>query len=85
MTNTERDLIREYIAKKIAELDVPDLRKQVTELRATAWQGVWSPTKSYARGNIATSNGCLFHCNASGTAEKPGTGNDWTQMTKNAR
>ena len=89
MTNAERDLIRDYIARKIAtaiaELDVSDLRKQIDVLRAASWQGVWSPTKSYERGNRVTAGGCLFHCNASGTTEKPGSGDAWTQMTKNAR
>ena len=47
--------------------------------------GVWRSDESYHVGNFATHNGNVWHCNETGTRDKPGTASSWTLAVKSGR
>lgn len=81
----------EPVQTRAAVEEIAQLREELSELRkiatraASGWKGVWSPAQDYARGQLVTCGGTLWHCNADGTTEKPGTGASWSLMVKNSR
>ena len=49
------------------------------------YKGVWSDGEGYREGNFATWDGSVWHCNTTGTKQRPGTGPDWQLEVKKGR
>lgn len=74
--------IREFV-----EEAVDPLEDRIAELEARPtirYCGAWESGEEYTPGNMVTFSGSLWHCNAD-TAQKPGTGADWTLAAKRGR
>jgi hypothetical protein len=48
-------------------------------------RGVWRDTEDYRWGNMVTDGGSTWHCEKTGTDERPGVGDDWTLIVKRGR
>lgn len=85
-----RDEIRAEIERAVAE-DVPlVVKQQVDEEFAQrpdlSYHGVWKEGTHYRRGNWVTYSGSLWHCNDTGTTDRPGDGSEgWTLAVKKGR
>jgi hypothetical protein len=61
---------------------IAQLEAQIKERGAVEYVGVWRTDGEYQRGNLATTNGSLFHCEMSGTKSRPGTDATWKLCVK---
>ena len=84
-----RDEIRAEIAKAVAEAVPVVVERQVSDQFAQRpdleYRGVWAEGEQYRWGNWVTWGGSLWHCNATGTADRPGSSEDWTLAVKKGR
>jgi hypothetical protein len=46
------------------------------------YKGVYQTAMQYKRGDFVTRDGSMWHCNADGTTETPGSGNGWQLAVK---
>lgn len=64
------------------------LRGRIAELEAQQakgmrYRGTWAGSaEAYSRGDVCTRSGTLWHCNATGTTDTPGSGSGWQLMHK---
>src|SRR4030095_6319042 len=61
-----------------------EARLATVEGNRLSYRGVWQAAEQYYRGDLATRDGALWHCNAS-TRQCPGSGTDWTLAVKAGR
>lgn len=85
-----RDEIRAEIERAVAEAVPLVVKQQVDEEFAQrpdlSYQGVWKEGTHYRRGNWVTYSGSLWHCNDTGTTDRPGDGSEgWTLAVKKGR
>lgn len=52
---------------------------------ADSWRGVWKPTETYQRGNVAQWDGCPWLALADQPTTKPGTSPEWVMFAKKGR
>jgi hypothetical protein len=60
---------------------IAQLEKQIEKIERRKYVGVWA-TGKYFEGQYCTFDGSVWHCNADGTEQRPGTGPDWTLAIK---
>jgi hypothetical protein len=53
--------------------------------KAFAYRGIFGPGEKYVEGDFVTHSGALWHCNATGTQQRPGTGTDWQLAVKRGK
>jgi hypothetical protein len=74
------------LVKEAIQRAVLPLKDRIARLEkdksALAYVGVWRDDADYQRGNFATTNGSLFHCETSGTKSRPGTDSTWKLCVK---
>jgi hypothetical protein len=84
-TRAELDAL---IAARFAELETRNAA-QLAEARvlnlADSWRGVWKPTETYQRGNVAQWDGCPWLALAEHPTTKPGTSAEWAMFAKKGR
>lgn len=61
------------------------VRELETKRKSIEYLGVWQKGTQYERGNFATHDGSVWHCNAATTASRPGSSKDWTLAVKRGR
>lgn len=86
------DVVNKYLEKKTAPLlqriASLEAQMQLVHSKSLQFRGVWQPAQDYIKGDLATYQGSLWHCNGSGTGygetkAQPGTGPSWTLAVKN--
>jgi hypothetical protein len=84
-TRAELDAL---IEARFAELETRNAA-QLAEARvlnlADSWRGVWKPTETYRRGNVAQWDGCPWLALAEHPTTKPGTSAEWAMFAKKGR
>lgn len=57
------------------------------KVAAIQYRGIWTESENYDKGDVAVTGGCSYHCQVSGTKQKPGTlgADDWKMMVKAGR
>lgn len=66
--------------------DVRELVKQeAAAFHKSMHRGVWSGSRTYERGQMATYNGGTWSCQRDGATEKPGESGDWLLVVKAGR
>ena len=65
-------------------LDRLNDRIKEIEAKGVVYRGVWQAADEYKRGDLATLDGSIWHCNAD-TRDKPGNGRTWTLAVKAGR
>lgn len=85
MSRAEFDALLEA---RFAELETRNAA-QLAEARvlnlADSWRGVWKPTETYQRGNVAQWDGSPWLALADNPTTKPGTSQEWTLFAKKGR
>lgn len=76
------DELGEYF--DVLEQSISALRAEIRELKACRYVGLWSAAQAFARGNLATHRGQLWHSNKDGNSERPGSSDAWTLAVKGA-
>lgn len=76
------DVVDQALAKM--QEDIAGLREAVKQ-SGIAYCGVWRGSEEYRRGSVVTDRGTLWHCDADGTKDRPGTSDAWTLMVKSPR
>ena len=79
------ELVKEAVESRVADVVRKAVADAVAELPKYEYRSVWKAGEAYERGNWTTYGGSLWHCNKSGTGEKPGSGEDWTLAVKRGR
>jgi hypothetical protein len=70
-----RDYLQETLEPLVRRLDDLESRPQLQ------YCGVWSGERTYVTGNVVTSAGSAWHCNAE-TTDRPGASPCWVLMVK---
>lgn len=72
-------MVRAHVAERIEPLE-----QRIGELEAArlAFKGVWQASTIYRRGDLATREGAIWHCNRDGTSDRPGDGTGWQMAVK---
>ena len=80
------EVVRNFVTREVGKLRSEfDVRVKLLEERGTLeYLGVFEPERQYTRGNFASHNGSLWHCNCA-TRQRPGDGPDWTLAVKKGR
>jgi hypothetical protein len=65
----------------LLDQEVEGLRRDVEDTRSP-YKGTWRSGGDYVAGAFVTHAGTLWHCNVTGTPDKPGTSDAWTLMVK---
>ena len=74
--------IAELLRQVNGRLDA--LERDVNEVRAFRYCGVWSEHQQYNANDFATHNGSVWHCRES-TRQRPGDGNVWSLAVKRGK
>ncbi len=80
---TWQDYIRRRVTR-VAEYGEKEKRSALSsdDRVPMVYMGKWRDDAVYARGETATRNGLMWHCNNDGTTDVPGTGPSWTMTSK---
>lgn len=77
------DGAKKYIDQRLASFEK---RLAALETKSFRFRGVWQAPETYKRGDLATHDGSLWHCNAESTTGRPGDGStDWTLAVKRGK
>ena len=75
--------VREFVQRQLEPL-----HKRLAELETREqnfkYVGTWQAAAGYKRGNFATLDGSLWHCNHE-TSARPGTNGDWSLACKRGK
>ena len=81
-TKDELDrMLKEIVPPAVSEWGMREMEKR-PDFRHV---GVWKDTQNYRWGHCVTDGGSTWHCERTGTNERPGTGDDWTLIVKRGR
>jgi hypothetical protein len=80
-TKSDVECLRSENVMLRAELADIKARIAAVETRGVRFRGVWQGAEDYARGDLATHSGGLWHCNLA-TRDRPGTSPAWTLSQK---
>lgn len=61
---------------------VVQVEQRLKDVAPMTYRGVFNEGQAYVRGDVVTSGGSMWHCDAARTTEKPGTGKSWTLSVK---
>lgn len=84
-----RDELNAAVTEEVEKAVAANVEKRVAEafdaLPKIEYRDVWKEGEEYTKGNLATWGGSLWHCNESGSTDKPGTSDAWTLAVKRGR
>lgn len=84
-----RDELNAAVQDEVEKAVAATVEKAVAEafdaLPKIEYRDVWTEGETYAKGNLATWGGSLWHCNEGGSTDKPGTSDAWTLAVKKGR
>jgi hypothetical protein len=79
------EVLREELARRAAQIEAR-LAAMEVHVRELKYVGPWTAQqRSFKRGNFASHNGSLWHCEQDGATSRPGSDSSWRLCVKSGQ